>query len=336
MKYIINNAGIVLFINNKPIKVEKVNEQYASIIKALNLPENKQESTILSILNPKKKVSYTNKGFDIQGDSVFYKGEILPKALAKKVSDMMNIGLPVKIFEAFWENLKQNPSSSSVSQLYDFLAYKELPLTEDGCFLAYKGVNPDFYSIHGNTSTKVVQGQSDERGRLLNSVGSVLEVTRHDVDDDRNNHCSFGLHVGSLDYATGFAHKVVVVKVNPKDVVSVPTDYNCQKCRVSKYEVVSEYEQEIKSVVVDSKNKPILGKVDTKNQKNSEKRQKFLDRIQSYLDKQSDKGELYVKVSKIQKIFSPAYPSKNSVLEALSSLKFNWIKDDNGNETVIL
>jgi hypothetical protein len=36
--------------------------------------------------------------------------------------------------------------------------------------------------------------------------------------------------------------KIVIVKINPQDVVSVPLDENCQKVRVCFYEVVAEYQ----------------------------------------------------------------------------------------------
>ena len=41
-----------------------------------------------------------------------------------------------------------------------------------------------------------------------------------------------------MDFARG---KVVIVKVNPKDVVSVPHDCNCQKLRTCAYTVVAEH-----------------------------------------------------------------------------------------------
>ena len=39
--------------------------------------------------------------------------------------------------------------------------------------------------------------------------------------------------------------KIVIVKINPKDVVSVPNDCNCEKLRTCRYEVVGEYQGEL-------------------------------------------------------------------------------------------
>ena len=47
----------------------------------------------------------------------------------------------------------------------------------------------------------------------------------------------------------GGGNKLMICKVNPRDVVSVPNDCRCQKLRCCKYEVVSEFEDLLKSVV---------------------------------------------------------------------------------------
>lgn len=323
MNYIINQAGIVLFLDNKPVKLEKGSSQYAKIIEAFDLPENEQEAAIRKALEKTAERAEKN-GFKISPEEVSYKGETLPKALAEKVRSIHREGLPLNLFEKFWQNIQDNPSSSSVRELYDFLAYKELPITDDGCFLAYKGLESDFWSISGNKDTKVVKGQIDNRGRILNSVGAEIEVKRRDVDDNRDHHCSFGLHVGSLDYARGFARgSVVVVKVNPKDVVSVPTDYNCQKCRVSAYKVVSVFEQEIKAPVVDEDNEPVQNET-------VQKRSEFVERVEKYLENCKKKGYSAVCIRKIQNSFSPEYPSRNRVLDALDELGYFWYEGEEG------
>jgi hypothetical protein len=321
MNYIINSNGIVLFLDNKPIKFEKSSRQYAQIVEKFDLPENEQEKAIREVIFNSPS-SLDKNGFKATDEGVFYKGEKLPTALAEKVKNLHKEGLPLNLFEKFWQNIKENPSCSSVNELYEFLSYKELPITEDGCFLAYKGVDGSFWSISGNKDTKVVKGKVDNSGRIYNGIGERIEVVRRDVDDDRRNHCSHGLHVGSLDYASSFSRgKLVVVKVNPKDVVSVPTDYSCQKCRVSAYEVVSEFDAEIKAPAVDENNEPIINA-------DSAARDAFVDRVDNYLRKMSEKGYSEVCVRKIQNSFSPEYPSRNRVLDALDDLGYFWHEDE--------
>lgn len=330
MKYIINQSGIILFLNNKTCKVTKQDSLYPLVIKQFDLPEDQRENAITKILFGKPEDKSSEKGFVFQGDEVFYKGEKLPLALSQKVIRFKKESLPFDYFEAFWENLKQNPSSQSIKELYDFLEYKELPITEDGCFLAYKGVQTNMYSVRGNKETKVIRGVVDENGKILNSVGEIISVERNNVDDDRNVHCSFGLHVGSLDYARGFAPVVVVVKVNPKDVVSVPTDYSCQKCRVSSYEVVSIFEQEIVHAVVDKDIKPIESEIVKEIKQESDEFSLFKERINNYLLKKDQNGESTVSIRKIQNIFSPKHPSKEKIISALNDLGWIWKNTDDG------
>ena len=329
MKYIANSSGIVFFQQGKPIKVDKSSPQYLRVIKIFDLPEDQQEQALNAILN-QALGNYEKDGFKITPESVFYKGEELPLVLADKVRAILEEGLPITLFAKFWDNLQQNPSASSVRELYDFLAYKELPITEDGCFLAYKGLDQNYWSISGNTKTKVLSGKTNSRGSIHNGIGENIEVQRWGVDDNRENHCSFGLHVGSLEYAQSFSQgKVVVVKVNPKDVVSVPTDYECQKCRVCGYEVIQDFDQEITCPVTDDCGEEVLSE-------EKEEYSEFELRINKYLNKKTDQGFRLVSVAAIQNSFSPEYPSRIRVVDALNSLGYNYDYDENGNIVAIL
>jgi len=325
MKYAINTEAIILFINGKNIRVEKTDKRYPKIIQVFQLPKEEQEAEVEAILNKvvkADKVIEETEGFDIQGEEIFYKGEKLPKAFSDKVLSIIADGLPLEHFEKFWANLEQNPSAQSVKELTEFLDYKELPITEDGCFLAYKGVDYNHYSVHGNTQTKVIQGKVNPSGHIFNGVGSIIEVRRRDVDDDREKHCSFGLHAGSLDYARGFASKLIVVKINPADVVSVPSDCGCQKVRVCKYEVVSDFVEEITAPVVDEDGgntivPDLVKELDA-----------FVTKVENYLTKKRDEGYSEVTIRQIQNIFSPNWATKEQVLNALQQLGEYWTTTD--------
>ena len=109
--------------------------------------------------------------------------------------------------------------------------------------MGYKGVQSDYWSTTGNADTIVLQGKTNDRHQILNEVGATIEVARRCVDDNKDNHCSFGLHVGSFDYADNWAGehgRLLLVEFDPADAVSVPTDCDFQKLRVSKYKVISD------------------------------------------------------------------------------------------------
>ena len=107
----------------------------------------------------------------------------------------------------------------------------ELPITEDGHFLAFKNVKIDYKDIHSGT--------------FDNSVGKVCEMPRYKVDEDKDRTCSSGLHFCSIAYLPSFSDSngghTMIVKINPKDVVAIPADYNNTKGRTCKYEVIGEY-----------------------------------------------------------------------------------------------
>ena len=67
-------------------------------------------------------------------------------------------------------------------------------------------------------------------------------MNRRKVSDDCNQGCAQGLHVGTYDYACSWAGsggKVILVRFDPADIVSVPACSDFQKMRVSKYTVLS-------------------------------------------------------------------------------------------------
>jgi hypothetical protein len=184
---------------------------------------------------------YTVGNVKIIGGEVYYGTTRLGGVVVDRIFDFMSNNLPVEPIMLFVNKLFSNPSHRAVNELYRFLEHKNLPITSDGNFRAYKGLLSDFYSITGGNLT-LVSGKINAKGQIYNGVGETIECFRHQVDDNKDNTCSTGLHAGSLEYATGFAQgKMVIVEINPADVVSIPSDCEGQKLRTYKYVVVEEY-----------------------------------------------------------------------------------------------
>lgn len=139
----------------------------------------------------------------------------------------------------FMEKLYQNPSDESIEHLYSFIRRYGLTIRPNGDFVAFKGLNSDYTSIHSGPG--IVNGSSFSKAHLDNTPGNVVEIARSKVETSREHGCASGLHVGSFNYAQDFSRgKVVTVCVNPRDVVSVPSDCAYQKVRVSRYEVLAD------------------------------------------------------------------------------------------------
>jgi hypothetical protein len=147
------------------------------------------------------------------------------------------------------EKIYQNPNKHSRENLYDWLNAHDFTINSEGNLLGYKGVRKDFGSI--SQGPGIVDGQP-MNGSLPNKPGSILEMARSAVQHDPSVGCSSGLHVGTWDYASGFGPIVLQVEVNPRDVVSVPTDCGWAKMRVSRYRVVDVLSGPMTSLVVDN------------------------------------------------------------------------------------
>ena len=167
---------------------------------------------------------------------------VLPTDIQDKVRELMSSGASWTHLENFWRRCLKNPNRGSVEQLYRFVSNNLSTIFEDGCFLAYKYVDKDYLDCYSHTYD--------------NSPGKIVEMPRDQVTFDPNTYCSAGLHVASLNYARGNSpstdRRIVCVKVDPADVVSVPFDYSGEKIRVCKYEVISDWhdEEECKHAVV--------------------------------------------------------------------------------------
>jgi hypothetical protein len=228
------DGNLTVVLNNKSFQVLPDHLNYKMILEAL---PSATSDELLEMIDIEKAVATFSDGLvEIKNGQVTYEGEVVHGSISKRILEFMSKGLPFQPLVIFLKNLMENPSMQSQKELYDFLEHESLPITEDGHFLAYKAVRSDFKDKY--------------RGVFDNSVGNVCEMTRSKVDDDRSRGCSNGLHAGALNYVAGYGSvesndRIVIVKINPADVVSVPSDCNFEKLRTCRYEVVGEYQGEL-------------------------------------------------------------------------------------------
>lgn len=224
---IISHEGVItLILDGNNYLIDKTHPNYMMIREALVEDDADALNDLVDI--PKAVATYAEGNVEVINGEVIYNGEVLHNTLSDRILNLMNEGFPFKGMLKFLENLMENPSARAVSELYDFLENKGLPITEDGCFLGYKGIKENWKDRYSGT--------------IDNSVGNVITFERNKVDDERAHECSYGLHVGALEYVRSYCtERVVIVKVNPKNVVSVPKGHSAQKLRCCEYEVLSEY-----------------------------------------------------------------------------------------------
>lgn len=226
--YIITPSGLSVFYLGKTYVVGKDHINYSAVMKAVQINDYSAIDTLANMSNA--VINFGIGRLIIREGVVYYNDEQLHGAIVATILKLIRDGFGIENLEKFLSNLELNPSRMAVQELYGFLEIGNLPITPDGCFLAYKKVRDDYMDIHS--------------GAFSNTIGSVCSMPRNKVDDDSTRTCSTGLHVCSYGYLQHFGgttgYRVVICKINPKDVVSIPIDYNFTKMRVCEYTVIAE------------------------------------------------------------------------------------------------
>jgi hypothetical protein len=231
---VISDSGnVTVFVKGKPYTFEKTNPHYEKVKEAIAIKDGTEIERLGNI--PKAVENFAGGNIKVDNGVVTYKGRAIHNSLTTRITRLMAEGFPFDSMLKFLDNLMQNPSQHSVQELYNFLVLRNLPITENGCFLAYKAVKVDYMDVH--------------TGTVRNQVGDSPEMERNEVDDDWRTQCSSGYHVGAIEYVQTFHPQghIMIVEVNPKDVVAVPSESSCQKCRTCKYVVVGEMDGELVS-----------------------------------------------------------------------------------------
>jgi hypothetical protein len=228
---IANSTGCTVVIGTKVTTVANDHPNYQAIQDAYAEGDIEAVVTLMSI---RDTINTIGRGVvRVEGDQLFYGDRPVSNGLAKRIIKLLQEGREgfAKPLIAFMENVMQNPSFRAVEGLYEWLERSKLPITPDGCFIAWKIVRNDYRDHY--------------TGKFDNSVGQVVEVARNQVNEDPNQTCSNGLHFCSNEYLPHYGNihggsRIMMVKVNPRDVGAFPKDYNISKGRCCRYEVIGE------------------------------------------------------------------------------------------------
>jgi len=229
IKWIEGGGYLVVITPGKAPKNISVDSKiYKKIKKAIekdNLP------LINELLFPTEELEKKTKGIlKIKSTGeVLLKNKIINPVIAQIGKDLLEKGYPLEPLIALDNNICNSRNEWVKEQLFRFLKFNKSPITKDGCFIGYKGVHKideHLYDCYTH--------------RILNDIGLTVSMPYSEVTKDPHQSCSTGLHVASNSYVFScYPNKThIIVKVNPKDVVSVPYDYENQKIRVCKYKVL--------------------------------------------------------------------------------------------------
>lgn len=238
------SGRVVAVVRGSKYTFDEYHPAYETLRDAIN---DSDEDSFLSVIDKRDVVKLFTAGrVTVCADEILFDKKPIRHIVAERILDLMGQGFDFKPMARFLNNLMQNTSSSSVEEVFKFLENKELAITPDGHFIAYKAITHDWL---------------DKWSRKIdNSIGQKPKKDRRDVDDSRRKACSFGLHVGSINYVEGYSNgstdRLIMVKVNPRDVVSVNHDASVGKIRVCEYEVLQEINAPLETAVYDDGSEP--------------------------------------------------------------------------------
>lgn len=232
---------------NKIIDALRADPTDASALDLFDIPKTVQE-----------RFESLSERVSVRDGKMYLDGVEVHNALADQVVRFLYDGVDDwQPLVRFYENLLSNPLEHSREQLYEWLNQHSFVITDDGCLLGYKAVygnsDPETGEIVGRSAHSgyaIVDGVEQENDYVHYRIGSVVTMPRDRVQHDPAVGCSYGLHVGTYNYASTFLGSsgfVVTVKVNPRDVVSVPTECSWAKLRCCRLEVLEINEGEYQS-----------------------------------------------------------------------------------------
>lgn len=238
--YTMTDNSIFLMLKGKPYNVDDSHPQFGALKEALKGKHDEDE--LASLASVPKYIQGKTFGAVVVGDDghVYYKNNPVHGHAVDRLLQMLALDYDITPWANFLNRVMENPLESAKEELYLFLEASRLPLTPDGHFLAFKKVRSNYTDCH--------------TGNFDNSVGATPTMKREDCNPDRNQTCSRGLHFCSERYLGSFhGDRTMIVKVDPADVVAIPSDYNNAKGRACRYEVVGELGGGVTKATVQSK-----------------------------------------------------------------------------------
>jgi hypothetical protein len=245
INYILNstNGTLNVIVKGKPVTISKERE-IDKYNKVLELIRQDDEDAIVKLFDVVTQVS-TKLGVTITKEGlvtyVNNEGQVeqLPPSLNKTLVAMYEQDeSSITPLILFWEKVRLNPSYRVNRCLFDFIEANNVVLNEKGNLILYKIVartnDPEvFLDLY---TRKVEQRFNVE-----------IRMPRNAVDDNIDNLCSYGYHAACWQYLPHYGSAlsgkdaILLVEVDPVDIVAIPRDYNNSKIRTCAYTPLSEY-----------------------------------------------------------------------------------------------
>lgn len=243
--------------------------------------ETLREPAILSIAVAMQPIAdFGGVDMSIESGELLYRGQPYHRQLGEEILKQIEKGYDPAPLLRFLEKCENNPNRGSVDQLFSWMGNVGLAMADDGDLLGFKYVtycNPESCDEKLRELAKRGIKYTDDYSKKFNyNVGETPAMPRQKVQYDPSQGCSWGLHVGTLSYVKGHDH-ILLVKVNPADVVSVPTDCSHQKLRACRFYIIQEFDPKSELFDDNGFSEPVVNSNGNSIQPSEFKRQSALD-----------------------------------------------------------
>lgn len=170
----------------------------------------------------------------ITNGKIFYRGKEVDEAVCKYVAKLQSMNADITGMKKYIGRMYNNVSEEARDQQFRFINLHHLVVDPEGYIIAYKAVKNNYMDKHSGT--------------ISYEVGNIVKMKRSEVDDDTKTGCSKGLHAGSLKYVYSYGSsddRIIIVRIDPADVVCIPKDCNFQKMRCCRLQVLGDYQGEL-------------------------------------------------------------------------------------------
>lgn len=240
-------ATVSIFLPEEDLLVESSHRNFDKILEILSsqdeyMDDDEVTSEILHAFSGANVEAFTSLTGTVSVSSfgVYYNGKAVSNKAADAilaVEDLTRIQdrLDATTIANFLEKAMKNPNPHAANDLFEWICKHDFVIYENGDFGAYKGVHSEDGRYLSTSSGRAVVDGVPVEGRIPTKVGSTVTMPREDVLHDPDQFCGPGLHAGTYEYASYYGDTMVLCRINPEDVVSIPRDANGQKIRVCKY-----------------------------------------------------------------------------------------------------
>ena len=237
--YRISDKTITIVVDRQVHTVQRSAANANALIDELAKGESADLEVIKAMASVKNYIVYLSQGrISLTDAGIQFMGELVNSYMTERIMRHHAEGVDVAPMLAFMDRVMNHPILGIQQDIYKWCEKGDMPFTAEGHIIAYKKVREDYRSYHA----------SPDGTHLHHPIGGFVEMERSAVDPRRNNTCSTGLHFCSYDYLNAYqganTGRILILSIDPQDVIAIPTDYNQTKGRACRYRIIGELPQD--------------------------------------------------------------------------------------------